>query len=219
MAELLVAPFRIGVDIGGTFTDLVVSDETGRVLAFKAPSTPADPVVYQSKNVSRARIHGAEATVELPLGHYERALEGATWANSLAWSRGDDLESSRPLNSIEPPKWVSALSYTAKENWGVRLTATTYARQRRVDSTAIFALWDGRPPAPVQFVPAGVTLLDLTGYVNITKNLRASAGLYNLGDRQYWFWQDVRELDRGRADLARFAQPGRNARLTLTLSF
>ena len=68
-------------------------------------------------------------------------------------------------------------------------------------------------------MPAGVTLLDLAGYVNFTKNLRASAGLYNLTDRQYWYWQDVRELDRGRADLQRFAQPGVNARVTLTLSF
>lgn len=183
------------------------------------PSTPGDPVIYQSKNISRARIHGAEATVELPLGHYEKSLAGMTWSNSFAWSRGDNLQDGKPLNSIEPPKWVSALSYAAKEQWGVRFTATTHARQRRADTSAILALWDGRPPTPVQFVPAGVTLLDLTGYVNFTKNLRASAGLYNLTDRQYWFWQDVRELDRGRADLARFAQPGINARLTLTLSF
>jgi hemoglobin/transferrin/lactoferrin receptor protein len=183
------------------------------------PSSPGDPVVYQSKNVSRARIHGAEATVELPLGHYEKALAGTAWSNSLAWSRGDNLQAGKPINSIEPPKWVSALSYTAKDSWGLRLTGTTHARQRRADTTAILALWDGRPPAPVQFVPAGVTLFDLTGYVNFTKNLRGSAGVYNLGDRQYWYWQDVRELDRGRADLQRFAQPGLNTRVSLTLSF
>ena len=46
-----------------------------------------------------------------------------------------------------------------------------------------------------------------------------SSGLFNLGDRQYWNWQDVRELDAGRADLQRFAQPGLNSRVTLTLSF
>ena len=183
------------------------------------PSSPADPVVYQSKNVSRARIHGAEATVELPLGHYEKSLAGLTWANSFAWSRGDNLQAGKPLNSIEPPKWVSALSYAAKDSWGLRLTGTTHARQSRADGSSILALWDGRPPAPVQFVPAGVTLFDVTGYVNLTKNLRASAGLYNVTDRQYWYWQDVRELDRGRADLQRFAQPGMNARVTLTLSF
>lgn len=141
------------------------------------------------------------------------------WSNSLAWSRGDNLEAGKPLNSIEPPKWVSMLSYAATDRWGLRLTATTHAHQHRADTSAILALWDGRPPTPRQFVPAGVTLLDLTGYVNLTRQLRASAGLYNLTDRQYWYWQDVRELDAGRADLQRFAQPRRNARVTLTLSF
>lgn len=183
------------------------------------PSSPADPVVYQSKNINRARIHGAEATVELQLGHYEKSLAGANWSNSLAWSRGDNLQDRKPLNSIEPLKWVSALSYSPGERWGVRLTGTTYARQNRADTAAILALWDGRPPTPVQFVPAGVTLLDLTGYVNLGKHLRLSGGVYNLTDRQYWYWQDVRELDRGRADLQRFAQPGLNSRITLTLSF
>jgi hemoglobin/transferrin/lactoferrin receptor protein len=71
----------------------------------------------------------------------------------------------------------------------------------------------------VQFVPAGVTLLDLTGYVNFTKTLRLSAGLYNVTNRQYWYWQDVRELSSTRTDLTRFAQPGLNSRVTLTFSF
>jgi len=43
MARLLQAPFRIGVDVGGTFTDLVVLDAAGAVAAFKSPSNPSDP--------------------------------------------------------------------------------------------------------------------------------------------------------------------------------
>jgi N-methylhydantoinase A len=35
--------YRIGIDVGGTFTDLVAVDETGRVVFVKSPSTPADP--------------------------------------------------------------------------------------------------------------------------------------------------------------------------------
>lgn len=34
--------YVIGVDVGGTFTDAVLGDETGRVLGAKAPSTPPD---------------------------------------------------------------------------------------------------------------------------------------------------------------------------------
>ena len=32
--------YRVGIDIGGTFTDLVVIDEAGRVMIDKVPSTP-----------------------------------------------------------------------------------------------------------------------------------------------------------------------------------
>ncbi len=38
-----LGPVRIAVDVGGTFTDLVVSDRDGRLRTFKAPSTPTDP--------------------------------------------------------------------------------------------------------------------------------------------------------------------------------
>lgn len=39
-------PFRIGVDIGGTFSDFVILDEaTGRVSILKVPSTPRDPSI------------------------------------------------------------------------------------------------------------------------------------------------------------------------------
>ena len=34
--------YRIGVDVGGTYTDLVVTDESGRTVFAKSPSTPAD---------------------------------------------------------------------------------------------------------------------------------------------------------------------------------
>ncbi|MCS6855479.1 MAG: hypothetical protein NZ523_12120, partial [Elioraea sp.] len=36
-------PFRIGIDVGGTFTDLCLADAEGRLLVRKAPSTPAAP--------------------------------------------------------------------------------------------------------------------------------------------------------------------------------
>src|SRR2546423_12602346 len=34
--------FTIGVDVGGTYTDLVAIDEGGRTIFAKSPSTPAD---------------------------------------------------------------------------------------------------------------------------------------------------------------------------------
>jgi len=38
--------FRIGIDTGGTFTDLVAVDEaTGNIVTAKRPSTPKDPIM------------------------------------------------------------------------------------------------------------------------------------------------------------------------------
>ncbi|HKK30177.1 MAG TPA: hydantoinase/oxoprolinase family protein, partial [Alphaproteobacteria bacterium] len=39
----LAAPWRIGVDVGGTFTDLVLTDSLAKSLVVKVPSVPADP--------------------------------------------------------------------------------------------------------------------------------------------------------------------------------
>jgi N-methylhydantoinase A len=38
-----LAPWRIGVDVGGTFTDLVLADANGDVWVAKVPSVPSDP--------------------------------------------------------------------------------------------------------------------------------------------------------------------------------
>lgn len=37
------APWRIGIDVGGTFTDVVIADASGHVFAKKSPSIPRDP--------------------------------------------------------------------------------------------------------------------------------------------------------------------------------
>lgn len=39
----LKAPWRVGVDVGGTFTDMVIADAVGRLHVFKVPSVPEDP--------------------------------------------------------------------------------------------------------------------------------------------------------------------------------
>ena len=43
--QVLVAPFRIGVDIGGTFTDLVMVDARGELRNEKVLTTPHDPSI------------------------------------------------------------------------------------------------------------------------------------------------------------------------------
>jgi len=35
--------YKVGIDVGGTFTDFLVSDQSGRAEVFKVLSTPKDP--------------------------------------------------------------------------------------------------------------------------------------------------------------------------------
>ncbi len=51
----LAAPYRIGIDVGGTFTDLVLLDAGGGVHAFKTPSVPTDPAAGVLQAIDNAR--------------------------------------------------------------------------------------------------------------------------------------------------------------------
>ncbi|MFN8188656.1 MAG: hydantoinase/oxoprolinase family protein [Gaiellales bacterium] len=51
---------RVGIDTGGTFTDLVAVDDTGRSFLAKVPSTPDNPVAALSAALAGAGIEPAE---------------------------------------------------------------------------------------------------------------------------------------------------------------
>ncbi|MDQ6692105.1 MAG: hydantoinase/oxoprolinase family protein, partial [Candidatus Dormibacteraeota bacterium] len=61
---------RIGIDTGGTFTDLVVLDADGRTTQFKIPSTPDDP--------ARALVQGVAAVI----GEITSVAHGTTVATN-----------------------------------------------------------------------------------------------------------------------------------------
>ena len=74
-------PFRIGVDVGGTFTDLVLCDGNGAVMVRKAPSTPAAP----EEGVFAALALAAQSlgrSVEGLLGETALLVHGSTVATN-----------------------------------------------------------------------------------------------------------------------------------------
>jgi 5-oxoprolinase (ATP-hydrolysing) len=74
---------RIGVDVGGTFTDLIlVDEESGRITVDKLPSTPTDP--------ARAVLDGVDQLCEaagLRIDEVDSLLHGTTVATNIALTR------------------------------------------------------------------------------------------------------------------------------------
>src|SRR5262249_32939261 len=80
--------YRIGVDVGGTFTDLVAVDESGEVTLAKAASTPSDPSVGVMEGLARLALALGRDVVVL-LRETERIVHGTTVAtNALLELKG-----------------------------------------------------------------------------------------------------------------------------------
>lgn len=80
--------FRIGVDVGGTYTDLVAADAQGRLTVVKTPSTPADPTTGVMTAI-RLAAERLDLSVGELLGACQLFVHGTTIAtNTLLTRRG-----------------------------------------------------------------------------------------------------------------------------------
>lgn len=121
-----MAPWRIGVDVGGTFTDLVLTDHRGRLFTFKSPTDAANPA------------KGVIAAVELASGHL-----GLTVEELLVGCRAFVHGSTIATNTILERKGAVVGLLTTQ---GFR-DALEIRRGMRDDA------WDHRTPFPPVLVP------------------------------------------------------------------
>lgn len=174
------------------------------ILSRAALPCPADPRcvpgatgTFQSQNVARARIRGAEAS--------------ALWRVRGPWSvqaaashaRGDDTSRNVPLNTIEPTRLVAGVFYDDNGFSAAFHVSHAWAKER-IDSRA-----------GTLFAPPAYTVVDLTASWQVHPRVRISAGVFNLTDRKYWLWSDVRDVLNPGATIDRYTQPGRNASVLL----
>src|SRR3954471_24889058 len=83
--------YRIGIDVGGTFTDLVAIDAAGATTLAKVPSTPADPSegVLEGLTLLAQRLGLERAAL---LADTDRIVHGTTVAtNALLERKGARL--------------------------------------------------------------------------------------------------------------------------------
>jgi hemoglobin/transferrin/lactoferrin receptor protein len=171
---------------------------------------------FQSNNIKHATIKGMELKGRLNLDAFG-APSGLYTQGSVAYLYGRNDDSGEPLNSINPLTGVFGLGYD-QDKYGTLLSWTLVKRKTRVDSTS-FNTPDG---TSTQFKTPGYGVLDLAGFYKVTDDLTVNAGLYNLTDKKYWQWDDVRGYDSvgeasvtQPANLDRLTQPGRNFAINL----
>jgi hemoglobin/transferrin/lactoferrin receptor protein len=172
----------------------------------------ADPVtkviLFQSQNIASARIYGAEVSAIARLGEWSHLANGWLARLSAAYARGEDLERDQPLNSVDPASGVASLGYDAASGrWGGELVTTVVAAKRRVDRSRVDLYRTG-----------SYATLDMLGHVNLGHGLWLDAGLFNLTDRAYIEWADVRGRPAGDPLIPYYTHPGRNVSVTLRWS-
>src|SRR5882724_1143487 len=78
--------FTIGVDVGGTYTDLVATDETGRTIFAKSPSTPADQSIGVMAGLEELARRLKVTRAEM-LAATDRLVHGTTVATNALLER------------------------------------------------------------------------------------------------------------------------------------
>ncbi|NVD96903.1 TonB-dependent hemoglobin/transferrin/lactoferrin family receptor [Massilia sp. BJB1822] len=156
--------------------------------------------MYQ--NLSRVRIHGAEARAVWDFA------PGWKLDGSVAVARGDNRSDDQPLNTVEPQRLSAGLLHDAGA-WGAELRLRAAKAVTRTDDS------DG-----AWFRPAGYGVSDLALWWRPMKGAQINLALNNLTDKKYWLWSDIRQSEGRELTGADFyTQPGRKLSASLSYQF
>lgn len=180
---------------------------------------PGDPAVFQFVNLDRVRVKGAEARFE------GRASSGLYTTLALSYATGTQtgLGFERvPLQSIDPLKLVAGVGYRAPGGrFGGQVIMTHSARKEASRTVGVDTA--GNPTTvcggATCFRPDSFTILDATAFVRIVDGLTLRAGVFNILDKKYSWWSDVRGLASTSVVTDAYTQPGRNASASLSYRF
>ncbi|UCV10200.1 TonB-dependent hemoglobin/transferrin/lactoferrin family receptor [Dechloromonas denitrificans] len=161
------------------------------------------PDVYKTINLSNVEISGYEFRGDWAF-HRDWSAS-ASYAHTIGDARQNGVKT--PLATIDPDKVVLGLRYDNGQQYGSQLMLTAVERKKR------------NPDTTSSYNTGGFAILDLTAYYQINKNLTLNGGIFNLFDRKYFLWADVRNQSPTYAQIDAFSQPGRNASLSLKYQF
>ncbi len=160
-------------------------------------------LLFQSRNIHEAEISGIEVS------HQWQINDSFSTYTSLGLTHGVNISSDEPLNTISPAKLVNNLQWHSANNiWNVNLYSTFVAKQDRVAQ--------GRSSL---FVPAGYSVFDLFVDYKLSQKQRIRLGIFNLTDKEYWNWQQVRNFSEDEVIIDALSKPSRNVSLSYAIEF
>lgn len=155
-------------------------------------------LLFQSRNIDRARVYGAELSLSAPL------TSTLTIDAAGNWTRGENRVSGEPLNTVDPPELTTRLTWRPASRWRAGLAVRAVASMDRVDETRADL-----------FEPDGYVAFDLTAGYSPSDAVRIDAGIFNLTDETYWRWASVRGRPETDPLVELLAAPGRYGAVSL----
>lgn len=177
--------------------------------------TPADPAVYQYVNFTSVEVNGLEAKANIYWDNGFSAHFAAAYAD------GDKTEGTTPakLPTIDPVKLVGGLAWNDPAGrYGIEGVVTWSDSKDAVDTIgASCRLTAAVSPAAGCYLGEAFTLVDITAYWNVTDQVTARVGAFNVFDEKYSWWSDINGVSATSLVTDAYTQPGRNFGVSLSL--
>ncbi|MDT3845991.1 MAG: TonB-dependent hemoglobin/transferrin/lactoferrin family receptor [Vibrio anguillarum] len=167
---------------------------------------------YSYVNLSEATIKGIELSNQLKLDQLIGAPNGISTRLAASYSKGED-GNGRPLNSVNPWNVVAALNYDDESTtWGtsLKLDYTAAKSAGNINRDKLNSGTENQVELP------SATIVDITAYFKPMQDVTITAGIFNLTDKEYYRWNDIR----GKTSLDNdYSQAERNYAITAKYEF
>jgi hemoglobin/transferrin/lactoferrin receptor protein len=185
------------------YDDFIVS------MAPLGPDPVTGTLLFQSRNLARARIRGIELETGVPLGLATPALNAFTAGLSGYWAEGEDRRTGEDLDDVGPLSATVFLDWVnASGDWDVRLSGLFSQGKARGNNAAV-----------ANFRVPGHGILDLAATWRATEQLTLRAGVFNLADKTWWRWGEARRMPANDPLIPGTSAPGRSASVSFSFGF
>ncbi|KAA1159826.1 TonB-dependent hemoglobin/transferrin/lactoferrin family receptor [Pseudoalteromonas fuliginea] len=222
VGEFSKGSFRLGTFFS-KYKDFIDSEKRQGINTNTGETDPDG--FFVNFNSDTVEIKGIEFSADLNLSRTFDLTPGLKTRVQAAYTSGENSEDT-PIYSIQPFNLTWGISYDQPEgNWGVHTYASYTAGKEDKDSFTIDE--NGEKTYPL-YSSNAATIIDLTGYYNITESLRLVAGVYNVTDKEYYRWDSVRFVDQGDMrpgigvtdnGIKRYSEAGRNLGVNVSYKF